>query len=387
MRKQHNQDHGLTKRSFLKACAAGACGLCLAGSLGGAKRAEAAAASAQKGLVKPKRSPWFTRTERRRVRCELCPRQCVLAPGQRGACQVRENRGGAGYTLAYGNPALVQLDPVERKPFFHVLPGTRALSVSTAGCNIECKFCEVWDMALVAPEEVYAYDMPPRAIVEQARAAGARSVSFAFGEPVVFYEYMESIAGLAKEAGLLNLLHTNGYISPEPLKALSGRIDAVNVDLKGFDEEFYEKVCGGKLAPVLDSLKRLREAGVHIEITNILIPTLNDDMAKVGEMCRWIEEELGAGTPLHLARFYPLYKLGNLPPTPVSTLDRARETAFEAGLQFVYVARVTGHEGENTFCPGCKEPVIRRLGFVVEETKLESGKCAHCGQEIAGRWT
>jgi len=299
---------------------------------------------------------------------------------------VRENRDGVGYTLAYSNPALIQEDPVERKPFFHVLPGSRALSIATAGCNLECKFCEVWDMTQVAPENVHAYDMPPERVVAHALAANVRSISYTLGEPVVFYEYMVAVAGLAKEAGLLNLVHTAGYIQPEPLKELSARLDAANVDLKSFDPAFYREVVGGELDPVLRTLTQLAEAGVHIEITSIIIPTLNDDMGKISEMCKWVVSELGRDVPLHFARFYPLYRLSDLPRTPVSTLDRARDAALAAGLRFVYVARVTGHEGENTFCPGCGAPVIKRMGFVVEEVRLERGRCRDCGAEIPGRW-
>lgn len=372
-----------SRRDFFKAGAL--CALGLGGGTMLPTRANAQAAS--KGLVKARPSPWFTAMGGRRVRCDLCPRACVLGPGERGPCRVRENRGGRGYSLVFGNPSLLQIDPVERKPFFHVLPGTRALSVSTAGCNMACRFCEVWDMALVAPEEVYAYDVPPEMVVEHARAAGARAVSFAFGEPVVFFEYMHAVAGRAREAGLLNLLHTNGYLSEAPLRALAPLLDAANVDLKAFDEAFYRDVCGGELKPVLDTLIRLREEGVALEITYPLIPSLNDDMGKIEAMCRWIAENLGAGTPLHFARFYPLHRLTNLPPTPVATLDRGRETARAAGLEFVYVARVTGHAGENTFCPGCGAKVIERLGFVVEAVRMKGSACAECGRTIAGRWS
>ncbi len=375
---------GLSKREFLKAGMGGICALCLPGIGGG--HSTGYAQMAQRGLVRPRPGQWFNRAANAKVRCELCPWRCELAPGQRARCRVRANRDGVGYTLAYGNPVLVQEDPVERKPFFHVVPGSRALSISTAGCNLECKFCEVWDMALVDPEEVHAYDMPPKRVVEHAKTAGLRSISYAFGEPVVFYEYVLETATLAREQGLLNLLHTAGYIQPEPLKELSGNIDAANVDLKGFDPEFYRNVCGGTREPVLKSLKLLSEAGVHLEITNILIPTLNDDMEQIRQMCRWIKDELGPDVPIHFARFYPLYKLANLPPTPVSTLDNARDIALEVGLEFVYVARVTGHKGENTFCPGCGEAVITRFGFVIDQMHLTGGKCEHCGAAITGRW-
>lgn len=382
---------GLNRREFLKAGAAGICALCLYGIPGCAPersdQMEPPAQPARKGLVRPVRSPWFSKHGRGMVRCELCPRGCELAEGERAPCRVRENREGEGYTLAYGNPALVQEDPIERKPFFHVLPGSRALSISTAGCNLACQFCEVWDMALVNPEDVHAYDMPPEAVVAHALAGNLQSISYAFGEPVAFYEYMAAVATPAREAGLLNLVHTAAYIRPEPLRELSGMIDAANVDLKSFDPEFYRDVVGGELEPVLESLKLLRDEGVHLEITNIIIPTLNDDMEMISAMCQWIVSELGPDVPLHLSRFYPLYKLSNLPRTPVSTLDRARDTALEAGLRFVYIAKVTGHEGENTFCPRCGETVIKRMGFVVEELNLENSACIYCGETIPGRWS
>jgi pyruvate formate lyase activating enzyme len=336
--------------------------------------------------MRPVPSPWFTPIGDAKIRCDLCPKACELAEGERAPCRVRENRDGVGYTLAYGNPALIQEDPVERKPFFHVMPGSRALSIATAGCNLACQFCEVWDMALVAPENVHAYDMPPETLVAHAVATDVRAISYAFGEPVVFFEYMAEVAALAQEAGLLNLIHTAGYIQTEPLEELSGKLAAANIDLKSFDPSFYREVVGGELEPVLRTLKQLANDGVHVEITNIVIPTLNDDMETISEMCRWVVNELGPDVPLHFSRFYPLYRLSDLPRTPVSTLDRARETALNAGLRYVYVAKVTGHEGENTFCPDCGEAVISRVGFVIQEIKLEHGRCKHCGAEIPGRW-
>ena len=380
------QELGVSRRDFLSSATLGACALCLAGVLGVGQR-PARAQSAQPGLIGRRPSPWFEPAGGSDVRCTLCPHGCTIRDGQRGRCRVRENRDGTLYTLAYGNPCLVQLDPVERKPFFHVLPGTRALSVSTAGCPIACKFCEVWDMALVSPEEVYAYDLPPPALVEHALEVGAASLSFAFGEPVAFFEYMLDAARQGKQAGLRNLVHTSGYLTEEPLATLAAVVDAVNVDLKGFDAAFYRDMCGAELEPVLRSLIGLREAGVHLEITNLVIPTLNDDTAQIRAMCRWIVHELGPDVPLHFARFYPLYQLANLPPTPVSTLDRARAVAQEEGLHYVYVARVTGHEGENTFCPHCDNTAVARLGFIVEDVAIDAGRCRTCGGEIVGRWT
>lgn len=369
----------VNRRKFLGASAVAICALCLPGVSG-------CAPQEQEKILAGVPSPWFKQAGNNKVSCLLCPKECILAPGERSLCRVRENRNGVGYTLAYGNPALVQEDPVERKPFFHVLPSSRVLSIATAGCNLSCHFCEVWDMALVKPEEIHSYQLPPEKVVAHALASRVRAVSYAFGEPVAFYEYLTDIATLAKEAGLLNLAHTAGYIQPEPLRQLCRSLDAVNVDLKSFDPVFYRKVVGGELAPVLGSLKIMRQAGIHLELTNIVIPTLNDDMVLIREMCRWIVAELGSDIPLHFARFYPLHKLATLPQTPVSTLEHARNTALEVGLKFVYIAKVIGHEGENTFCPVCGRLVIKRVGFIVGGLELQNGACKNCGAAVAGIW-
>ena len=388
---QDRYKNTITRNQFLKLCGAGTLGYSLTGTGLCPRPASARTAFssqvADRGFVNPQRSPWFKQLKGKDLECQLCPNQCRLEPGQRSICRVRENRDGRGYTLAFGNPALVQEDPVERKPFFHVVPGSRALSVSTAGCNLSCKFCQVWDMALVKPEQVHAYDMSPRDVVDQARSAGVRSVCFAYGEPVIFYEYMTHIARAAKEAGMLNLIHTGGYIRPAPLKELCRIIDAANVDLKGFDPAFYREYVGGEMKNVQETLVQMKKSGVHVEVTTIVIPTLNDHPRKISEMCSWIVRELGADTPLHFARFYPLYRLSGLPRTPVSTLDMAREKAMEAGLDYVYVAKVTGHEAENTFCPGCGEKIIGRLGFIVDQIRMSGGQCDSCGRAVPGIWS
>lgn len=373
----------MNRREFIKLKARGIAACGLMGVIG--PGLSPARAGTGRGMS-PVQSPWFEQLDRNKVQCLLCPHQCVLEPGQRARCRVRKNINGQGYTLAYGNPALIQEDPVERKPFFHVLPGSRALSVSTAGCNLSCSFCEVWDMALVRPEEIHSYSMTPEQVVDLAGSAGLEAMSFAFGEPVIFFEYMQSIAGLAREAGMLNLVHTAGYINQAPLKELCRMVDAANVDLKGFDPDFYRDYVGGDMKTVLETLKFMKKYGIHVEVTTIVIPTLNDKPGKIREMCRWIINELGHDTPLHFSRFYPLYRLSGLPRTPVSTLDMARETAMEAGLRYVYVAKVAGHEGENTFCPGCKARVISRLGFIVEQVKMSDGSCLSCGHQIPGIW-
>jgi pyruvate formate lyase activating enzyme len=388
----------LTRRELLKAALLGAGLVYVSSALGCSPETGDRAISttpemtpplqgaSRKGWYNPKPSPWFVALEGDQVRCTLCPKSCELGDGERSPCRVRENQGGVGYTLSHGNPTLVQEDPIERAPFYHVMPASRVLSLSTVGCNLSCHFCEVWDMALVAPEEVHAYHMPPEVVIAHAQAAGVGAIGYAFGEPVVFFEYMLDVARLAHQKGLFNLVHTAGYIEPEPLRALCPYIDGVNIDLKGFDPAFYRELVGGELAPVLRTLEILKEEGVHTEITHLVIPTINDDMDVLREMCSWIINTLGPDVPLHFSRFYPLYKLSGLPRTPVSTLDQARQIAMNAGLNFVYVAKVVGHEGENTFCPNCGETVIRRLGFVVDAVDIVDGLCRFCGTAVPGKW-
>jgi pyruvate formate lyase activating enzyme len=373
-----------SRRRLLQAGACGICALCLARA--GISIAQARQVGADPGLVRPRPAAWFEAAGNGRLRCGLCPWQCELAEGQTGRCRVRRHHAGRGETLAHSNPVLIQEEPLERLPFFHVRPGSRTLALSTAGCNLHCKFCEVWDMALVDPHEVHAYDMPPDQVIAQAEMAGLGSISYAFGEPVVFYEYMLEIARKARERGLLNLMHSAAFIQPGPLAELVELIDAINVDLKSFDPGFYREVVDGDMQPVLDALLQCRRAGLHIEITNVLVPGLNDDMDTIERMCRWIAAELGPDTPLHLGRFYPLYKLTNLPQTPVSVLERARDLARASGLNHVYIAKVTGHEGENTFCPNCGQQVISRIGFIVDRIELDYGRCNNCSHPIPGLW-
>jgi pyruvate formate lyase activating enzyme len=279
------------------------------------------------------------------------------------------------------------LDPIEKKPFFHVLPSTTSFSLATVGCNFQCKFCQNWEISQASPEDVYSYDIPPEMIVKKAKEVGAHSVAYTYVEPSIFYEYMVDICQLVKKASLLNVCHSNGFINPEPLKNLCKVMDAANIDLKGFTEAFYRDVCNGELNPVLETLKTLKKEKVHLEVTNLVIPTQNDDLSGLKEMCLWIKKELGADTPIHFSRFYPLYKLRSLPPTPVSTLEKARNTALSSGLEYVYIGNIPGHEGEHTFCPKCKKLLIQRIGYMVGENHLKGGKCKYCGKPIPGIWT
>jgi len=233
---------------------------------------------------------------------------------------------------------------------------------------------------------VYSYEISPEILVKRAKQMGARSVAYTFVEPVIFYEYMVDMGSCAKQAGLLSLVHSNGFINPDPLRKLCRVLDAANIDLKAFREEFYHELCGGELDPVLETLKTLREEKIHLEITNLIVPTKNDEMSIIREMCLWVKRELGADTPVHFSRFYPLYKLKNLPPTPVSTLEQARAVALSCGLDYVYIGNVPGHEGENTYCPRCEKMLIQRTGFMIGTVNLNGGRCRYCGKPIPGVW-
>jgi pyruvate formate lyase activating enzyme len=381
---QRITEPNLTKREFLRFCGKSFCFLCAAHILSfpDIPRAQ----MAQKGLIKKKLSPYFTPLEGGRIQCDLCPRRCRIAEGKRGFCRVRENQGSKCYSLVYGNPCAIHLDPIEREPFFHVLPGTRSLSIATAGCNFDCKFCENWEIALASPDDVFSYEVPPEMMVKRALEMRAHSIAFTYAEPIIFFEYMWDVARSAKKAGLLNVIHTNGFINSDPLRNLCKVLNAAQIDLKGFTDAFYHELCSGQLAPVLETMKTLKREKIHLEITNLVIPTKNDHMSGVREMCLWVKGELGTETPIHFSRFYPLHKLQRLPPTPISTLEKARSIALSCGLKYVYIGKVPGHEGWNTFCPRCKKIVIQRTGFMISEMHLKEGNCRYCGNPIPGIW-
>jgi pyruvate formate lyase activating enzyme len=306
--------------------------------------------------------------------------------GERGACRVRENVDGKYYSLVYGNPCAVHVDPIEKKPFFHVLPATPSFSIATAGCNLHCKFCQNWEISQASPDDTYNHDLPPEEVVKQAIQYRCRSIASTYVEPTIFMEYMLDIGRLAREQKILKVIHSNGFINPAPLKDLCRVLDAACIDLKGFTDEFYRDIAGGSLHPVLNTLKQLKEERVHTELVNLIIPTRNDSMDGIRSMCRWIREELGADVPIHFSRFYPLYKLKSLPPTPVATLEAAWKTALDEGLHYVYIGNVPGHPAENTTCPSCKKTVIERKGYQVQKVGLQGGQCPFCRHPIRGIW-
>ncbi len=376
------------RRSFLNGCFR--CALLCAGSQLLSFSALASFSQAQeikKGLLGPRLSPYFTPLADKRVRCELCPRHCETGDGERGYCRVRENRDGKYYSLVFGNPCAVHVDPIEKKPFFHVLPATRSFSVATAGCNFDCKFCQNWEISQARPDDTLNFELSAEQVVNNASRFECASIASTYVEPTVFMEYMIEIGNLAGKNKILNVMHSNGYVNPKPLADLCGRLDAACIDLKGFTEEYYREITEGTLEPVLETLKYLKRRAIHTEIVNLVVPGKNDDIDRIGAMSRWIRDELGPDVPLHFSRFYPLYKLKSLEPTPVSTLEAAWNKAKDQGLNFVYIGNVPGHPAENTICPGCKKPVITRVGFSVTSISLKEGKCAGCGRPIPGIWS
>ena len=321
------------------------------------------------------------------VRCELCPHRCVLADGERGRCRVRENRGGKLYTFVYGNPCAVHVDPIEKKPFFHFLPGTNAFSLATAGCPLRCQYCQNYTISQYPPEETQNADLPPAEVVAASVQQGAPTIAYTYSEPTAFYEYMLDTARLGRRAGLRSAVISSGYVNQEPLRELCQAVDAIKIDLKGFNDDFYREVCSGTLQPVLDAIRAIHEEGVHLEIVNLVVPTLNDDPAVLRALTEWGVESVGPEVPLHFTRFHPDYQLQNLPDTPVEALGEARQAAMEAGLHYVYVGNVPGHEGNHTYCPNCGRMIIERAGMSTEAMHMVDGKCGYCGTPIAGVWS
>lgn len=320
------------------------------------------------------------------VRCGLCPHQCVLAEGERGLCRVRENQGGKLYTFVYGNPCALHLDPIEKKPFFHFLPGTLAFSLATAGCSLRCKYCQNHDISQHAPEELQSYEAPPEGIVGASVQEGAQSVAYTYSEPTVFYEYMLDISRLARRAGLRNVVISAGYVNPEPLRELCRVVDAIKIDLKGNNEDFYREVCGGTLEPVLAAIRIIHEMGVHLEIVNLVVPSMNDDPAELRALVEWVIDSVGPDVPVHFSRFHPDYQLANLPSTPVETLEAARQAALDVGLHYVYLGNVPGHEGNHTYCPTCGQMIVRRSGMATMAMDIVDGRCKYCDTPIPGVW-
>jgi pyruvate formate lyase activating enzyme len=372
----------ITRRNFIKNCA----WVALSGFVLSKLVKFAGAQDAKLGYIEAKKALYYKKLSNQRVQCTLCPRACIVSKGARGFCRVRENRDGDYYTLVHSNPCAVHIDPIEKKPLFHFFPGTTALSIATAGCNFTCKNCQNHDISQARPDDTMNFGLSPLDIVELAEKYDTATIAYTYTEPTIFYEYMIQTAKIAHHKGVLNIYHSNGYISQDALLKLVPYLDGANVDLKGFSDSFYHEITGGSLNPVLQSLVTLKKSNVWLEITNLVIPTKNDSDKMIDDLCQWVKNELGEETPLHFSRFYPQYKMQNLPPTPIDTLKRAAEIAGAKGLKYVYIGNVPGAEEENTRCARCGKTIIGRTGYYVHTYKINHGRCDFCGMEIAGRW-
>ena len=321
------------------------------------------------------------------IECQLCPKQCRMAEGQAGDCRIRANLDGKLRALTYGFPVAVHVDPIEKKPFFHYYPGAQILSLATAGCNLHCRNCQNWEISQANPEDVEAHAMSPEDVVELAVREGVPLVAYTYTEPLAYYEYTLETARRAKERGLRSAIVSAGYVNDAPARALFKFVDAATIDVKAFDDAFYRDVCGGGLRPVLNTLVAARESGAWLEVSNLVIPGMSDDPGKIRQFIRWVRDNLGADTPLHFLRFHPQYKLENLPPTPVATLEAAWKAALDDGMRYVYLGNVPGHESETTKCAACGKPVIERSGYKLVAVHVTAeGRCGHCGAAVAGRF-
>jgi pyruvate formate lyase activating enzyme len=323
--------------------------------------------------------------ERGKISCSLCSHRCQIAPSKYGVCGVRENREGKLYTLVYGEVIAAHVDPIEKKPFYHFLPGSSAFSIATVGCNFQCGFCQNWEISQASKKDgegLGGYKLPPEDVVREAKKQNCQSISYTYTEPTIFFEYAYDTAKIAKREGLFNNFVTNGFMTPEALETIHPYLDAANVDLKAFKEETYKKVCKARLAPVLESICLMRKLNIWVEVTTLVVPGLNDSDEELSQIVRFILS-VDPDIPWHISRFHPDYKYTDAKPTPLETLRKAYNIGKKEGLRYIYIGNVWG-EGEDTFCPGCQKPLIRRQGFWVQENKVRDARCPYCGTSIAG---
>ncbi|MDP8212593.1 MAG: AmmeMemoRadiSam system radical SAM enzyme [Candidatus Zapsychrus exili] len=320
------------------------------------------------------------------VQCELCPRRCRLKNGERGNCRVRINLDGELKSLVYGNPCSIHVDPIEKKPLYHFLPTSTALSIATAGCNLHCKYCQNWQISQRPPEELQNEKLSTKDVVDAALKNNCKSIAYTYSDPVVFYEYTLETSKVARQYNIKNVLVTAAYINEKPLLELCKYTDAANIDLKGITEEYYKNMSEATLAPVLAAIKIMQKQGIWIELTNLIVPTFNDNEKDIANLCKWIIDNVGPDVPLHFSRFWPMHKLKNLFPTPVETLTLARDIAKQIGINHVYIGNVGGEAGNDTHCPQCKKTLIKRRGYMILENNITNNQCKFCKNNIAGIW-
>ena len=373
----------IDRRQFLSLGICSTTALCF-----GCDRAESKNASESGGnYFAPQEARFYETLPDKRVQCNLCPKGCVIPIGKRGFCKARENREGILYSLVYGNVAAEHIDPIEKKPFFHVVPGSQAYSIATAGCNMWCKFCQNYELSQAKPEELRSVPMSPQTVAGRAKRSKAPFIAYTYNEPTVYNEFVYDCAKAGRDVGVRSIVISNGYINAEPLERLCEVLTAFKVDLKAFSKNFYRDITGGERDPVLETIKRLRKSNVWMELVHLTIPTLNDSEGDLKAMAEWLMGEVGPEVPVHFTRFHPIYRITNLPVTPVSTLERARNILMDRGMKFVYVGNVPQHSGESTYCPQCGKNIIERgYGYDIGEIKIKNGKCQFCNTPIPGIW-
>lgn len=358
-----------------------------AGALAGRLTGRAARAALHEDFIRP--ATWWEPHQAGDARCTLCPRLCIVEKDRVSPCQARENRAGKLYTRVFGRPVTMNDDPVEKKPLFHFLPGTRSLSISNGGCNIACQFCQNWELSQSPLEQLparFGFVSPSR-LVTVAQRRHTASIALTYAEPSIAHEYNLAIAKAGRAAGVPVVMISNGYISPGPLDELLGELGAYKVDFKSFDPKFYAEICHGRLEPVLQTMQRIRAKGVWLELVHLTVPTLNDKAEQIQRLCDWVLENLGPDVPMHFTRFHPTFMLKNLPPTPPLTLERAWMIAKKAGVHYPYVGNLPGHDAENTHCHQCGNLLIKRVGYSTGIKGLEQGHCLKCKTKIPGVWS
>lgn len=371
------------RRRFLTTvgrCAGGACAACHLGPI-------AAALGAEPRIQLDRKVDFHERLPNKKIQCFVCPLHCTLEEGETCFCRTRTNVGGTLYTRAYNNPCILRVDPIEKLPLNHWRPGTKTLTLGLGGCNLRCLYCQNWQQSQKTPDALRTFELTPGQAVAAAKKKQIDTIAMSYTEPVAFLEYAKDVAKAARKARLKVVVATAAYIDPEPLLDFAKYVDAFSIALKGFDDDFYYRAAGVHVEPVLAAIKTIKKrTRCWLEIVNLVVPTYNDDEEQIGKMCRWIRKNVGGNVPLHFARFVPMYRLKNLPRTPVQTLESARAIGQEAGLRFVYTSNIAPHEGTHTYCAGCRAPVIQRLGFKILDDRLERGVCPGCRKRLPGVW-
>lgn len=368
----------MDKRTFIKTGLCGtACTLLSSGAL---------FAGATDKPWKWSREAMFQAETPKGIRCLICPNECTLKEGELSECHNRRVYKGKLFTIAYGNPCAIHLDPIEKKPLYHFFPDSNAFSIATAGCNLACLNCQNWTISQVSPEETQNYDLMPGKVIEQARKYSCKSIAYTYSEPITWYEYLHDTSLLARDAGIKNVLVSAGYINKDPLLDMCKVIDAANIDLKSMDDNIYLKLNAGKLEPVLNTLRTMKDEGVWLEITNLVVPSWTDDLDMIRKMCNWLAENGFDDTPIHFSRFHPKYKLQRLPVTPLKTLEAAKGIALSEGMKFIYIGNVPGSRDANTLCPNCREILVERSGYTIKKMKVTNGLCFNCSESIPGHW-